>query len=117
MASMTSLPVILIKESITLFQSNLSESTQYVPVSEPLEPLEPFKPSEHSEHSEHSIHPKALSPYPVLRVSIPILNMYLSRTYSSDDYNDYDDCDEEESLKANTNLIRIWIRLMLKRLY
>jgi hypothetical protein len=67
--------------------------------------------------SELSTHPKALFPYPPLRVSfqisnsisivisnsnsisipIPILNMYLSQTYSSDD------CDEEKSLKTNTN--------------
>jgi hypothetical protein len=60
--------------------------------------------------SELSTHPKPLFPYLGLRVSITILNMYLSQTYSSDD------CDEEESLRANMDWIRICIRLMLKRL-
>jgi hypothetical protein len=46
-----------------------------------------LEPSESSEPSNHS---KALFPYSVLRVSIPILNMYLSETYSSDDYDDFD---------------------------
>jgi hypothetical protein len=66
---MTSLPVILIKDSIDSLQSNLSESIQYMLVSES---------SESSDSSEPSNHPKALFPYPVIRVSIPILNMYLS---------------------------------------
>jgi hypothetical protein len=78
-----------------------------VPVSEPSEPSEL---SELSEPSEPSNYPKELFLYSVLRVSIPILNMYLSQTYSTDD------CDEEESLKTNTKCIRICIRLMLKRL-
>jgi hypothetical protein len=42
--------------------------------------------------------------------------MYLSQTYSSDDCDDCNDFDEEESLKANMNWIRICIRLMFKRL-
>jgi hypothetical protein len=57
---MASLPVILIKDSTASLQSNLSKLVQYVPVSEP---------------SKSSTHPKALFPYPVLPVSIPILNM------------------------------------------
>jgi hypothetical protein len=68
------------------------------------------KPSKHSKHSKPSTHPKPLFQYPVSRVSIPVLNMYLSQTYSSDD------CDENESLKIIMNSIRRCIRLMLKRL-
>jgi hypothetical protein len=57
---MISLPVILIKESITSLQSNLSESAQYMPVSEPSEPSEP------SQTSEPSTHLKTLFLYSVL---------------------------------------------------
>jgi hypothetical protein len=73
-----------------------------------------------SEPSESSTHPKALFPYLVLRVSIPVLNMYLSQTYSSDDCedcDDCDDCDEDESLKAITNCIMRYIMRCIMRLY
>jgi hypothetical protein len=59
-----------------------------VPFSEPSEPSEP------SESSDLSNLPKTLFPYPVLRVSIPILNMYLSQTYSSDNCDDGNEFDE-----------------------
>jgi hypothetical protein len=62
----------------------LSELAQYVLVSESSKSLEL------SESSEPSAHPKALFPYLVSRVSIPVLNMYLRQTYSSLD------CDEDE---------------------
>jgi hypothetical protein len=66
--------------------------------------------SQFSESSEPSAHPKALFPYPVSRVSIPVLNMYLRQTYSSLD------CDEDESLKTIMKCIKRCIMLMLKRL-
>jgi hypothetical protein len=72
-----------------------------VPVSESSESSKPSKPS---------AHPKALFQYPVSRVSIPVLNMYLSQIYSSLD------CDEDESLKTITKCIKRCIVLMLKRL-
>jgi hypothetical protein len=71
---MTSLPVMLIKDSTAPLQNDLSKSAQYVPVSrssEPSElsktsePSELSKTSEPSEPSEPSTHPKALFPYPV----------------------------------------------------
>jgi hypothetical protein len=70
--------------------------------------------SESSEPSESSTHPKALFPYFVSRISISILNMYLSPTYSSDYYDENErrkTKDErrktkDESLKAIINYIR-----------
>jgi hypothetical protein len=90
------IPVILIKDSTASFQSDLSESAQYMLAS---------KLSKLSEPSEPSAHQKALFQYIVLQVSIPVMNMYLNQTYSSDD------CDEDENLETITNCIRrcIWI--------